>query len=93
METLIVRPENKEQLTAIKAVMKALKISFEIESDYDPEFVKMIQQGDEDIRAGKGVKVNINELISKGLQDVEEGCVLKLSDAKQKFLKRQHKKQ
>jgi len=63
METLIVRPENKEQLVAIKAFMKALKISFEEKkSGYDPEFVKMIQQGDEDIRAGKSVSIDIDNL-------------------------------
>lgn len=28
MESLIVYPENKEQLTALKAVMKAMKIDF-----------------------------------------------------------------
>jgi len=43
--------------------MKALKISFEEEkSAYNPEFVKMIQQGDEEIKAGKGVKVDIDNL-------------------------------
>jgi hypothetical protein len=63
METLIVHPENKEQLVALKAFMKALKISFEKEkSPYDPEFVKMIQQGDEDLKTGKGVKVDIDNL-------------------------------
>lgn len=31
METLIVHPENKEQLEALKAFMKALKISFKRE--------------------------------------------------------------
>jgi hypothetical protein len=63
METLIVHPENKEQLVALKAFMKALKISFEkAKSPYDPEFVKMIQQGDEDLKAGKGVKVDIDNL-------------------------------
>lgn len=29
MEALIIYPENKEQLTAVKAVMKAMKIAFE----------------------------------------------------------------
>jgi len=63
MGTLIVHPNNKEQLTALKAFMKALKISFEEEkSAYNPEFVKMIQQGDEEIKAGKGVKVDIDNL-------------------------------
>jgi hypothetical protein len=43
--------------------MKAFKISFEEEkSPYDPEFVKMIQQGDEALKAGKGVKVDVDDL-------------------------------
>jgi hypothetical protein len=63
METLIVHPENKEQLTALKAFMKALKISFEEKkSSYDPEFVEMIKQGDEDLKAGKGKKTGIEDL-------------------------------
>jgi len=64
METLIVHPENKEQLNALKTFMKAFKISFDVkkETAYDPEFVKMIQQGEEDIKAGKGRVVDINNL-------------------------------
>lgn len=48
METLIVHPENKEQLSAVKAFLKALKISFEkkeLES-YNPEFVKMVKKAE-----------------------------------------------
>jgi len=56
-------PQKKEQLTILKTFMKAFKISFEEEkSPYDPEFVKMIQQGDEDLKAGKGVKVDVDDL-------------------------------
>lgn len=63
METLIVRPENKEQTKVLKAFMKALKISFETkEAGYDPDFVAMIQQGDKDIKAGKGTKIDIDNL-------------------------------
>ncbi|ADY52887.1 hypothetical protein Pedsa_2339 [Pseudopedobacter saltans DSM 12145] len=50
METLIVRPENKEQLEAIKAFLKALKINFEKKEyteNYDPEFVKTIKVAEE----------------------------------------------
>ncbi|WP_304062777.1 DUF2683 family protein [Pedobacter glucosidilyticus] len=49
METLIVHPENKEQLAAIKAFMKALKINFEKkseESPYNPDFVDMIKRAE-----------------------------------------------
>jgi Protein of unknown function (DUF2683) len=62
METLIVHPQNKEQLDALKAFMKALKISFEAEKPYDPEFVAMVLQGDEDLKAGKGVTVDVDNL-------------------------------
>jgi len=42
METLIVQPKSKEQLTALKAIMKALKVDFKTEkntnSPYSAEF-------------------------------------------------------
>jgi|GEM_PF-188307 len=63
METLIVQPKTKEQLIAIKAFMKALKIDFKSEkSPYDPEFVKKILQGEEDIKNGKGIKIATEDL-------------------------------
>lgn len=39
MDTLIVYPETKEQLTALKAVMKAMKVSFEQKSEAYPQYV------------------------------------------------------
>jgi hypothetical protein len=42
METLIVKPKSKEQLTALKAIMKALKVDFRIEKSYTPEFAAKI---------------------------------------------------
>ncbi|RFZ92020.1 hypothetical protein D0C36_11270 [Mucilaginibacter conchicola] len=63
MATLIVHPENEEQSDALKAVMKALKISFEEEKDeYDPAFVEMVLKGEEEIKAGKGTKVDTDDL-------------------------------
>lgn len=63
METLIAHPKNEEQATALKAVMKALKIDFETEaSPYNPEFVKDILQAREDIKNGKGVKIALADL-------------------------------
>ncbi len=50
METLIVRPETKEQLEAIKTFLKALKINYEKKEyieNYDPEFVKAIKVAEE----------------------------------------------
>lgn len=63
METLIFRPTTKEQVTALKAFGKALKVDFETEkSPYDPEFVKKILQGREDVKNGKGIKITVEDL-------------------------------
>ncbi|GGE66972.1 hypothetical protein EV200_10874 [Pedobacter psychrotolerans] len=63
METLTLHPKNKEQLNALKAFAKALKIDFETEeSPYNPEFVKNILQAREDIKNGKGVKIAVEDL-------------------------------
>lgn len=64
METLIVRPKDKKQLVAITAILKALEVDFDKETDspYDPEFVAMIHQGTEDIKNGKGIKIKLEDL-------------------------------
>lgn len=44
METLIMHPENKQQLLALKAIAKALKINVETQkSPYDSDFVAMVK--------------------------------------------------
>ena len=55
MDALIVYPENEEQLTAIKAVMKAMKISFEQKNEIYPEYVI------------KGVKESLKQADSNNL--------------------------
>ncbi len=63
METLIVQPSNKEQLTALKAFMKALKISFKEEkSTYDPEFVSEIKESRQQVKNGETRTINIADL-------------------------------
>jgi hypothetical protein len=63
METLIVHPENKAQLNAVKQVLKAMKISFEKkEKPYNPEFVKKILQGDKDFKEGNFTKIDLESL-------------------------------
>ena len=60
--------EDASQIEAIKAVIKAFKIKYSIskvkgeESPYDPEFVAMIKQGDEDLKNGKTRTVTLAEL-------------------------------
>jgi len=49
MEELTIHPQNKEQLEAIKSVLKALKIPFnKKESTYNPEYVEMIHEAEKD---------------------------------------------
>ena len=63
METMIMHPKNKEQLSALKAIAKALKIDFETTaSPYDPVFVKKILDGRKDVKNGKGIKVAVKDL-------------------------------
>ncbi|MGN8059169.1 DUF2683 family protein [Pedobacter sp. 22163] len=62
MDALIVYPENKEQLTALKAVMKVMKIAFEQKSEVIPKAVikgvkESLQQADSgDLTPYKGIK-------------------------------------
>jgi hypothetical protein len=61
METLIVQPRSKEQLTALKAIMKALKVDFttqnSTDSPYNAEFIAKIKKGEEDVKAGRTTKI------------------------------------
>ena len=52
-------------MEAIKAFAKALKMDFETKSSenpYDPDFVKKIIKGREDVKNGKGVKIAVEDL-------------------------------
>ena len=63
METVIAHPDNKEQLAALKAVMVALKISFEEQkTGYDPEFVAKILKSKKQVENGETRVVNIADL-------------------------------
>jgi hypothetical protein len=56
--------EDASQIEAIKAVMKALKIKFEISKGktYHPEFVEKIEQSRQDLMDGKGTVLTLEEL-------------------------------
>ena len=62
----IAHPQTNEQLEALKAFMRALKIKFEISTkqsdNYNPEFLEKVLQGDKDIAEGKGKKITLDEL-------------------------------
>ena len=68
METIIVHPKNNEEKKVIKAFLEALKIKFKNfktkseESTYSAEFVEMVEQNRKDFKAGKGIKVNLDDI-------------------------------
>jgi len=64
METLIVEPQNKKQLAAVKAVLKALDVNFwkTDEVPYNADFLAKIKRGDEALQRGEGKKMNVDEL-------------------------------
>jgi hypothetical protein len=65
METVIMHPKNKEQLDALKAVAKALKVTFETDrnSAYDPAFVAKVLAGEKEKNEGKkGLRVDVENL-------------------------------
>lgn len=63
METLIVHPANKEQLSALKAFMKAFNISFEENKQpYNAEFVEKMKLSKQQAKEGKTVKVSLDEI-------------------------------
>lgn len=68
MEAVTIYTENKEQLSALKAFAKALKMKITqtegSKSPYDPEFVAKIKAGDEALKKGKGKKMDIEQLYS-----------------------------
>lgn len=59
---MLLHPKNNDQVKAIVAFAKALKIDFEVEKPYNPTFVKEILQAKQDIAEGKGVKIKTEDL-------------------------------
>jgi hypothetical protein len=61
MESLIVHPKNQKQLIATKAFLKASDVSFKKDpsSPYKPEFVAKVKRSKKTSKAGKDVKVDV----------------------------------
>lgn len=56
METLVIHPENKEQLAALKALVKSWNINFE-KYPYDPNFVSEINKREKNIKQGDFITI------------------------------------
>jgi hypothetical protein len=52
METVIMHPESKEQLSALKAIARALNVKFQA-SPYHTEFVVKIKESKKQVDDGK----------------------------------------
>ena len=64
METLTIHTQNKAQTKAIKAVLKAMEIPFESDSEstYDPKFVAKIKASEEEAKYGKTKSIKTDDL-------------------------------
>ncbi|MBP5984232.1 MAG: hypothetical protein KA734_10935 [Fluviicola sp.] len=65
MTTFTIHTEDKAHLNAVKAVLKALNVKFEISKDdkpYNPEFVAKIIKSKKEIATGKTTRINIDKL-------------------------------
>jgi len=63
MTYLIVHPDNHDKLTAVKAVLKVLNVDFdEANTAYNAEFIAKMAEGEEDIKAGRTVKITLDDL-------------------------------
>lgn len=69
MESVTIYPQNKEQLSALKAFAKALKVDFKTEkSPYNPEFVAKIKESKKQTEEGKFTSLDPNKSIWENLK-------------------------
>nr|WP_315220235.1 DUF2683 family protein [uncultured Flavobacterium sp.] len=60
---LILKNVKKKDLPLLKALAKRLDFEIEVqEKPYNTEFVKEILQGQKDIKEGRGIKMNIEDI-------------------------------
>ncbi len=64
MTTLTINTEDKQVLTAVKALLKGFKVSFDEKQDkpYNPEFVAKIEKSRQQIREGKTIKIDLDDI-------------------------------
>ena len=65
MEAIIIHPENKDQLNAVEAILKVLKVPFKKtkeKSPYNPEFVAKIKRSERNFSKGKYTTIKIEDL-------------------------------
>jgi hypothetical protein len=67
MDSFIVYPENEEQLTALKAVIESMNISFEQKSEEYPQYViDGVKKAIDEIENGQGIPyTGIRNMLNK----------------------------
>lgn len=63
-DIFIAHPQTREQVSALKAFMQALKIKFEVskEETYNPDFVAKIEESREQAKNGQVTRVRKEDL-------------------------------
>ena len=65
MTTFTIHTDDKDQLKAVKAVLKALKVKFDVKKNNEPfnaELISKIEKGKKEISEGKGIKMSAEDL-------------------------------
>jgi hypothetical protein len=64
MGTIIAHPDSEEQNIAVRAVLKALKVKFEVKNEkkYNEEFVAKVLESKKQAAAGKATRVAKKDL-------------------------------
>ena len=67
MSIYIAHPKDEAQERAVKAILDALQVPYEMEPEsaenpYNPEFVAKLKPGEEAAKKGSGLKVNMQDL-------------------------------
>ena len=62
MTTLTIKTENEEVINAVRALLNGFKVAFEEQSSYDPEFVAKIEKSRQQVREGKTVKIDLDDI-------------------------------
>lgn len=64
MESYLIQSNERSAIAAIKPLLKKLKIKIErVDLPYNPEYVAKIQQGEKDLKEGKGIRMSSKELL------------------------------
>jgi hypothetical protein len=64
MTTITIDTNDQQVLDAVKALLKGFEVSFkEVEENtYDAEFVAKIEESRQQVREGKTVKINLDDI-------------------------------